>query len=73
MVKGERIITDSTLIDADASLDSMVLKEPKPTRLDFQIEDNSNKLPELDIKLSNKTHISKTDQDSSLAKKSWKY
>jgi transposase len=69
LVKGERIITDSTLIDADASLDSMVLKEPKPTRLDFQIEDNSNKLPELDIKLSNKTHISKTDQDSSLAKK----
>ena len=67
LVKGERIITDGTLIEADASIDAMINRIPS--------EDN-NVEPRTDVtaplpsrKLSNKTHISKTDPDSSLAKK----
>lgn len=67
LVKGERIITDSILIDADASLDSMVIKESIEPKL--QSADNTARQFKPGNKLSNQTHISKTDPDSSLARK----
>jgi len=68
LVKGERIITDSTLIEADASLDSMVIKKSSEPVLPSG-EDNKTQVLSLTKKLSNQTHISATDSDSSLAKK----
>jgi len=68
LVKGERIITDSTLIEADASLDSMVIKKSSEPVLPSG-EDNKTQDLSLTKKLSNQTHISATDSDSSLAKK----
>jgi transposase len=65
MVKGKRIITDGTLIAADASLDSMKARDA-----DKKKEDKREiALKSTTKKLSNKTHISKTDSDSSLTKK----
>ncbi|HVW99039.1 MAG TPA: IS1182 family transposase, partial [Candidatus Babeliaceae bacterium] len=66
LVKGERVMTDGTLFQANASLDSLISK------MSLNTEDNKiiNKRglhapPARDI--SNKTHISKTDPDASLA------
>jgi transposase len=68
LVKGGRVITDSTLIEADASLDSMVIKKASEP-LSQQEKDNNTQALSLTKKLSNQTHISTTDSDSSLAKK----
>lgn len=65
LVKGEQIITDSTLIEANASLDSLVSKESDVTNS----QSVGDVAKQYDKKLSNQTHISKTDPDSSLAKK----
>ena len=70
LVKGERIITDGTLIEADASLDSMVNRDPNQVEVVHTREDMTS--PIQSRKVSNKTHISKTDPDSSLAKKEGK-
>jgi len=70
LVKGERIITDSTLIEADASVDSMVPRDPDLTdeeNTSGYREDITAPLPSK--KISNKTHVSSTDPDSSLAQK----
>ena len=67
MVKGERIITDDTLIEANASIESMVSRNPSESDEAEPRTDVTAPLPSK--KLSNKTHISKTDPDSSLAKK----
>ncbi|MBN8523585.1 MAG: transposase [Rickettsiales bacterium] len=70
LVKGETIITDSTLIEADASIDSMVSRSP-----DLVTAENTSRgkegitAPLLSRKLTNKTHISSTDPESTLAKK----
>ena len=68
LVKGERIITDSTLIAADASLDSMAVRDA--------VQDDGTTVPRQDMtapyptrKLTNKTHVSTTDPDSTLARK----
>ena len=68
LVKGERIITDGTLIEADASIDFMVNKDPEKVGAEIKNR-NDVTAPLPSKKLSNKTHISKTDKDSSLAKK----
>ncbi len=68
LVKGERVITDSTLIEADASLNSMAIKKASEP-FSKQEKDNNTQVLSLTKKLSNQTHISITDSDSSLAKK----
>lgn len=67
LVKGERIITDGTLIEANASIESMVSRDPSESDEVEPRTDITAPLPSK--KLSNKTHISKTDPDSSFAKK----
>ena len=67
LVKGERIITDGTLIEANASIEPMVSRNPSESDEAEPRTDVTAPLPSK--KLSNKTHISKTDPDSSLAKK----
>src|SRR3990167_2257453 len=65
LVKGERIMTDGTLFDANASLNSLVPKHEDETEnvtlTKIGVEAPSTK------KISNKTHISKTDPDATLA------
>lgn len=70
LVKGERIITDGTLIEADASIDSMVPIDREEADLEHKRTDMTSPMPSR--KISNKTHVSKTDPDSSLAKKEGK-
>ncbi len=66
LVKGEQVLTDSTLFQANASLDSMVSNNGS-------IENRTTNIPGIEAplsrKLSNKTHASKTDPDASLAMK----
>jgi transposase len=71
LVKGNRIITDSTLIEADASLDSMVAKDQNERLEKVRPKQNVN-VPFPPRKLTNKTHISITDSDSTLAQKEGK-
>lgn len=67
LVKGERIITDGTLIEANASIEGMISRDlEEPDSAEYR-KDVTAPLPSR--KISNKTHISKTDPDSSLAKK----
>lgn len=67
MIKRERIITDGTLIEANPSIESMVSRDPSESDEVEPRTDVTTSLPSK--KLSNKTHISKTDPASSLAKK----
>ena len=70
LVKGEKIITDSTLIEANASIESIVSRDPSQSE---KVERRTDvTAPPPSRKLSNKTHISRTDPDSSLAKKEGK-
>ena len=55
------VMTDSILLDANASLDSLILKEK---------DNNTPPIEKGKRQLSNKTHISKTDPDATLAFKS---
>jgi transposase len=65
LVKGERIMTDGTLFQANASLDSLIPKD--------EIKEEHKNISKRGLeappsrKVSNKTHISKTDPDASLA------
>lgn len=61
LLKGTSVMTDSILLDANASLDSLTLKERD--NYDTPIEKGKRSI-------SNKTHISKTDPDATLAFKS---
>jgi len=70
LVKGERIMTDGSLIDADASIDSMIAKDEDVGAIESQAlkeRKPTEAMPRR--KITNKTHISKSDPDSSLAKK----
>lgn len=70
LVKGEEIIVDSTLIDANASLDSFVAHAPEQARQEMEELCNRTPLdPMPNRKISNETHTSKTDPDASLAHK----
>jgi transposase len=73
LVKGESVITDSSLVEANASLDSMKAKDQEQALEEsnaFQNRKKTDKMPQ--VKLSNKSHISNTDPESSLAKKEGK-
>lgn len=65
--KGQRIVTDSTLIEADASLDSMVADSLHKGRTVASLQDMTAPFPSR--KLTNETHASTTDIESTLAKK----
>ncbi len=68
--KSNSIIVDSTLVDADASLDSLVAIDHSQKQEEImQHIDRSIVDPMPSRKISNKTHISKTDADASLARK----
>jgi transposase len=66
-----RVMTDATLIAADAATMSMVPKEPAPTEQDKQSPPGSGGPPRTSgqLKVSNQTHHSRTDPDASLARK----
>lgn len=66
LVKGECVMTDGTAFQADASLDSLVPKNQDETDNKKEISKPGIKAPS-SRKLSNKTHVSITDPDSSLA------
>ena len=68
LVKGDRIMTDSTLIEANASLESLVAIDPELREEEsksFQESRKNNTNPKR--KIANKTHRSTTDHDSTLA------
>ena len=70
LVKGRQIITDATLFDANASIDSMVAINEDIQKSEAEALDNrkpTDPIPRR--KLSNDTHISRTDPDSTLARK----
>lgn len=62
LVEGKTLLTDSTLIQANASLDSMINKGKSDEKRDHLGAP-------LKRKLSNKTHVSKTDSEATLAMK----
>ena len=67
LVKGERVMTDGTLFQANASLDSLAPKNKN----EINIENKERAIPGIQAapsrKISNQTHISKTDSDATLA------
>jgi transposase len=69
LVKGERLLTDSTLIAANAALDSLQALDPALAEQEQQTKKQHQ--PGLTApparKMSNKTHKSRTDPDASLA------
>jgi transposase len=82
LVAGKKVMMDGSLLKADAALNSLVLKEPEkkdepkdpdePNGNVTNIKDSPpKKLPKYvkGQKFSNKTHISKTDPESTLAGK----
>lgn len=75
LVDGEHISIDTSLIKANASLDSLEKKTPKYSTREYidktliiNIPDGLKEKPS-EEKRSNKTHISKRDPDSKIAKK----
>lgn len=67
LVKGERIMTDGTLFQANASLDSLVPNNKDETdSKNKEISKRGIQAP-ASRKISNKTHTSKTDPDATLA------
>jgi transposase len=72
LVKGTRIITDGTIIEANASLNSLEANDPLVRLIEENNENEHRSNPDgkiINRKLSNKTHTSRTDPDSSLAYK----
>lgn len=67
LLKGESIIMDSTLVDADAGLNS--LKPIHPLKKEEEHPSRSFPFYPPSKKLSSKTHISTTDPEASLAQK----
>ena len=66
-----RVITDATLIAADAALDSLVHNDPEQARLEAESLQGRTKAvdPPPTRKISNQTHRSRTDPDATLAQK----
>jgi len=75
LVEGEHVSIDSSLIKANASLDSLERKSPKYSLTDYREETRVLNLPAESMEKSNKdkrgntTHISKRDPDSRISKK----
>ena len=66
-----RVMTDATLIAADAALDSLVHNDPDQARQEAEALRGRTKIvdPPASRKISNQTHTSRTDPDASLAQK----
>ena len=66
-----RVITDATLIPADASLNSMVHNDPEEAKKEAEAERErrSTSPTSPTRKLTNKSHTSRTDPDATLAQK----
>lgn len=67
LIKGIRVMTDGTLFQANASLDSMI---PRDKKVEHNLEINKvvpGIKPPKARKITNKTYISNTDPDASLA------
>ena len=67
LIKGIRVMTDGTLFQANASLDSMI---PRDKKVEHNLETNKTVpgiKPPKARKITNKTYISNTDPDASLA------
>ncbi len=68
LIKGERVMTDGTLFQANASLDSMIPLNKRTDHNDLKRKKLVTGIPPPEgKKITNKTHISKTDSDASLA------
>jgi transposase len=66
-----RVMTDATLIAADAALDSLVHNEPEQARQEAEALSGRTKAVDLPASrtISNQTHTSRTDPDATLAQK----
>jgi len=66
-----RVMTDATLIAADAALDSLVHNDPKQAKTEAEaLEGRTKSLdPPATRKITNQTHTSRTDPDATLAQK----
>ncbi|HXY34932.1 MAG TPA: transposase, partial [Planctomycetaceae bacterium] len=66
-----RVMTDATLIAADAALDSLVHNDPEQARLEAESLQGRTKAvhPPPTRRISNQTHRSRTDRDATLAQK----
>jgi len=66
-----RVITDATLIAADAALDSLVHNDPEQAQQEAEALEGRTKSidPPATRKISNQTHTSRTDPDATLAQK----
>ena len=64
-----RVMTDATLIAADAATTSMVLKEPAQAEQEKQPPSSDPTERPAQPKVSNQTHHSRTDPDATLARK----
>ena len=66
-----RVMTDATLIPADAALDSLVHNDPEQARQEAETLEGRTRSIESPAprKISNKTHTSRTDPDATLAQK----
>jgi len=72
LVHGKRIITDGTLIKANAALNSLEATNLRDHHMEILREKEYRNNPDqkrVTRKLSNKTHLSRTDPDSTLAYK----
>lgn len=67
LVSGERVITDATLIAANASVDSMIANDPKLAEAEVLGTCSPGRKAPASRKLTNKTHTSQTDPDATLA------
>jgi transposase len=66
-----RVMTDATLIAADAALDSLVHNDPEQARVEAESLQGRTKAvdPPPTRRISNQTHRSRTDPDATLAQK----
>lgn len=77
LIQGKSMISDASLIEADASIDSLVEREdadPNARALkNYEQRYHNFKEGKKQRKFSNQTHVSKTDPDATLVSKKTKY
>ena len=77
IISGKRIISDARLVEADAAMDSLVEREdsdPEARQLKaYECRYHDFKEGKRERKISNQTHVSKTDPDSTLVSKGSTY
>ena len=66
-----RVMTDATLIAADASLDSLVHNDPEQAQIEAESQRDRRGMldPSANRRVSNRTHRSRTDPEATLAQK----